>query len=111
MSERIIEFPDRIHRQRLIAAVEADNLFIAVSSFGVTVITFALLGMGGEAFMVGLGVGGLVTYVYVYYKERFKRGFFTHWCYVKNYRYPKYEGEEGLPKDFLPEGYENEFRD
>lgn len=111
MSERIIEFPDRIHRQRLIAAIEADNLFIAAGSFFATVILLALLGMGGEAFMGGLAVAGLIIYVYHYYKERFKRGFFTHWCYVKNYKYPKYEGEEGLPHNFLPEGYENEFRD
>lgn len=111
MSERVIEFPDRIHRQRLIAAIEADNLFIAVGSFFSVVVILALLGMGGESFLGGLVVGGVVIYVYNYYKERFKRGFFTHWCYVKNYRYPKYTGEEGLRSNFLPEGYENEFRD
>ncbi|RDU53366.1 hypothetical protein CQA49_06880 [Helicobacter sp. MIT 00-7814] len=109
--ERIIRFPDRIHRYRLITVIEADVFFLAAVSFVGIVFLLAFLGLKGKAFLIGAGISGTATYVYVFYKEKFKRGFLEHWAYTRGLRDPKYEGEEDLPIDFLPKGYDNEFRD
>lgn len=109
--ERPIAFPDRIHRYRLITVIEADTFFVAMGSFIVTTFGLAFLGLGGLAFLIGGGVAGTFVYVYTFYKEKFKRGFLEHWLYVRGLKDPKYEGEEGLFLDFLPKGYDNEFRD
>ncbi|RDU66447.1 hypothetical protein [Helicobacter equorum] len=109
--ERIIAFPDRIHRYRLITVIEADVFFLAIGTFIGATIGLVLLGLGGLAFLLGGGISGTFVYVYVFYKEKFKRGFLEHWLYVRGIRDIKYEGEEGLYQDFLPKGYENEFRD
>ncbi|PAF46186.1 hypothetical protein BKH46_08600 [Helicobacter sp. 12S02634-8] len=111
-SDIVVEFPDRINRYRLISNIEADIFMIAAfSAIGFVTLLFFVTSQPGSSFIMGLGIAGGITYLYIYFKEKNKRGFLIHWLYSRGIYRPKYKGVEGLPKYFLTEGWVHEFND
>lgn len=108
----IIQFPDRINRYRLIAAIEADIFFLGVGTMiGVLSLSSFILGASGFSFLITGAITALVLFLYTQYKEKNKKGFLIHWLYSRGLWRPKYKGYEGLSKNFLPEGWTYEFKD
>ncbi|PAF53812.1 hypothetical protein BKH42_03530 [Helicobacter sp. 13S00482-2] len=110
---KAIAFPNTINRPRLIGPIEIDTLITIFMAF---FISFALgiLILGFQAIVLVLFsiiTTVATTFLYSFYKKNAKKGFLFHWLYVNNLFLPKYKGIEGLPSNFLPKGYECEFRD
>lgn len=110
---KIINFPNKINHSRLIGPLESDTVAVGGGTIMVSYFLLGFLIVNGLILKLMLiaGLTTLAMFLYSFYKRNAKKGFLLHWLYIKSIYLPKYEGFENLPKDFLPKGYEYEFRD
>lgn len=110
---KVINFPNKINRSRLIGPLEADTVAVVGGSFifFYFLINFLIVSSLVLKLIVIASLSLVVSFLYVFYKKNAKKGFLLHWLYIRSIYLPKYKGYENLPQDFLPKGYEYEFRD
>lgn len=110
---KVINFPNKINRPRLIGPLEADTVAVGGGSltFFYFLTNFLIVNSLVLKVIVIMALSFIVFFLYIFYKKNAKKGFLLHWLYIRSIYLPKYKGYENLPQDFLPKGYEHEFRD
>lgn len=110
---KVINFPNKINRPRLIGPLEADTVGVVIGSFSLFYFLINFLIVNNLILKITLigALSAVAIFLYIFYKKNAKKGFLLHWLYIRSIYLPKYKGYENLPQDFLPKGYEYEFRD
>lgn len=108
-----LRFPDKINKPRMFRGRYIDQITFTACASLVAYVFFAFTIGDLHSFIGPLYMGVLSWFGYGYAQKKMKRGYIYHWFWTRgqiNIK-PQKKHLDNLPADFLPKGYECEFRD
>lgn len=113
MSERIIPFPNKINNPPLFRGIQIDILIVGAGLCVGSFLLTAFFGGGIHSLFAVFFSLTLGLPLYVYAKKKMNRGYVSHWFWSRGRKkfQTKKSDRDNLPSDFLPKGFQTEFKD